>query len=65
MKQSDGTTSDAGDKFRDRLHSLIETSKKRQISSLETLTRIVTAVLSKQPYPNVFDLNEASFYANA
>ena len=64
-KISYGTTSDAGDKFRDRLHSLIETSKKRQISSLETLTRIVTAVISQQPYPNVFGLNETSFYANA
>ncbi|ELP5903205.1 transposase, partial [Vibrio vulnificus] len=64
-KISYGTTSDAGDKFRDRVHSLIETCKKRQKSSLETLTRIVTAVISLQPYPNVFDLNEASFYANA
>lgn len=64
-KISYGTTSDAGDKFRDRVHSLIETCKNRQKSSLETLTRIVTAVISQQPYPNVFDLNEASFYANA
>ncbi|ELP5902956.1 IS66 family transposase [Vibrio vulnificus] len=64
-KISYGTTSDAGDKSRDRVHSLIETCKKRQKSSLETLTRIVTAVISQQPYPNVFDLNEASFYANA
>jgi transposase len=63
-KISYGTTSDAGDKFRDRLHSLIETCKKRQISSFETLTRIVTSVISQQPYPNVFDLNETSFYAN-
>lgn len=64
-KISYGTTSDAGDKFRDRVHSLIETCKKRQISSLETLTRIVTALISLQPYPTVFDLNETSFYANA
>ncbi|ENM3764393.1 transposase [Vibrio cholerae] len=56
-----GTTSDAGDKFRNSAHSLIETCKKRQ----KSLTRIVTAVISQQPYPNVFDLNEASFYANA
>ena len=64
-KISYGTTSDAGDKFRDRLHSLIETCKKRQISSLEALTRIVTAVITQQEYPNVFDLDETSFYANA
>ena len=60
-KISYGTTSDAGDKFRDRLHSLIETCKKRQISSLETLTRIVTTVITKQLYTNVFELKYTSF----
>lgn len=43
-----GTTSDAGDKFRDRLHSRIETCEKRQISSLDILTRIVAVVITKQ-----------------
>ncbi|MGY5539909.1 IS66 family transposase, partial [Vibrio brasiliensis] len=63
-KISYGTTSDAGDKFRDRLHSLIETCKKRKISSLDTLSRIVNAVVRQQPYPNVLDLKHTSFYLN-
>lgn len=63
-KISYGTTSDVGDKFRDRLHSLIETCKKREISSLDTLSRIVNAVVRQQPYPNVFDLKHTSFYLN-
>lgn len=63
-KISYGTTSDAGDKFRDRLHSLIETCKKRKISSLDTLSRIANAVVRQQPYPNVFDLKHTSFYLN-
>ncbi len=64
QKISYGTTSNASTKFRDRLHSLIEARKKRLISSLKALTRIFTAMLSQQLYPNVFDLNETSFYAN-
>ncbi|CAH8222039.1 hypothetical protein VAE122_2980244 [Vibrio aestuarianus] len=63
-KISYGTTSDAGDKFRDRLHSLIKTCKKRKISSLDTLSRIVNAVVRQQPYPNVLALKQMSFYLN-
>ncbi|WP_254068220.1 IS66 family transposase [Vibrio aestuarianus] len=63
-KISYGTTSDAGGKFRDRLHSLIETCKKRKISSLDTLSRIVNAVVRQQPYPNVLALKQMSFYLN-
>ncbi len=55
-KISFGTTSDAGDKFRGRMHTLIETSKKRGLSSLSVLTEIVQAVTARQPYPNVLDL---------
>lgn len=55
-KISYGTTSDAGDKFRDRVHTVIETCKKRGQSSFEVLNEITSAVTSKQPYPNVFNL---------
>lgn len=55
-KISYGTTSDAGDKFRDRIHSLVETCKKRSLSTFSVLTEIVQAVTVRQPYPNVFKL---------
>lgn len=55
-KISYGTTSDAGDKFRDRLHSVVETCKKRSLSTFAVITEIVQAVTSRQPYPNVFNL---------
>ena len=54
-----GTSSDRGDKFRSRVLSVIETSKKRQLSALEVLCRIVTAVMTGQPYPDVFNLTSA------
>ncbi|NMS37326.1 IS66 family transposase, partial [Vibrio parahaemolyticus] len=55
-KISFGTTSDAGDKFRGRMHTLVETCKKRGLSSLSVLTEIVQAVTTRQPYPNVLGL---------
>ncbi|MEB5529296.1 IS66 family transposase [Vibrio cholerae] len=55
-KISFGTTSDAGDKFRGRMHTLVETCKKRGLSSLSVLTEIVQAVTARQPYPNVLGL---------
>jgi hypothetical protein len=39
--------------------SVIETCKKRQLSALEVLCRIVTAVMTGQPYPDVFNLTSA------
>ncbi|WP_338419013.1 IS66 family transposase [Vibrio zhugei] len=55
-KISYGTTSDAGDKFRGRIHSLVETCKKRGLSTYAVLSEIVQAVTARQPYPNVFNL---------
>ncbi|WP_332406005.1 IS66 family transposase, partial [Vibrio metschnikovii] len=55
-KISFGTTSDAGDKFRSRIHTLIETCKKRGLSAMSVLSEIITSVVEKKPYPNVFDL---------
>ncbi|EMD77814.1 transposase [Vibrio diabolicus E0666] len=55
-KISFGTTSDAGDKFRSRIHTLIETCKKRGLSAMSVLSEIITAVVAKRPYPNIFDL---------
>ncbi len=42
-----------------RALTVIETSKKRQLSALEVLCRIVTAVMTGQPYPDVFNLTSA------
>ncbi|UTZ39691.1 transposase [Vibrio campbellii] len=47
-KTSFGTTSDAGNKFRSRIHTLIETCKKRGLSAI--------LVIEEKPYPNVFEL---------
>ncbi|WP_373408341.1 IS66 family transposase [Vibrio hyugaensis] len=55
-KISFGTTSAAGDKFRGRMHSLIETCNKRGMPTFSALTEIVQAVTARQPYPNVFNL---------
>jgi transposase len=55
-KISYGTTSDAGDKFRDRIHSLVETFKKRVLSTYGVFSEIVQAVTARQPDPNVFNL---------
>ncbi|CCO49767.1 IS22-1 protein [Vibrio nigripulchritudo SOn1] len=55
-KISFGTTSDAGDKFRSRIHTLVETCKKRGVSTMSVLTDIVQAVTQRKPYPNVFQL---------
>lgn len=55
-KISFGTTSDAGDKFRSRIHTLIETCKKRRLSAMSVLADIITSVVEKKPYPNVFNL---------
>ncbi len=42
-----GTTSDAGDKFRSRIHTLIETCKKRGLSAMSVLSEIITSVVEK------------------
>ncbi len=55
-KISYGTTSDAGDKFRSRIHTLIETCKKRELSTMSVLAEIITSVVHRQPYPNVLAL---------
>ncbi|HGF7531805.1 MULTISPECIES: IS66 family transposase [Vibrio] len=55
-KISFGTTSDAGEKFRSRIHTLVETCKKRGVSTMSVLTDIVRAVTQRKPYPNVFQL---------
>lgn len=55
-KISYGTTSDAGDKFRGRIHSLIETCKKRGLSTMSVLAEVVTAVVRREAYPDVFNL---------
>ncbi|MEZ9946497.1 IS66 family transposase [Vibrio breoganii] len=55
-KISFGTTSDAGDKFRGRMHSLVETCNKQGMSILSALTEIVQAVTLRQSYPNIFSL---------
>ena len=51
-----GTSSDRGDKFRSRVLSVIETCKKRGLSALEVITEHVTAVITKQTYPDVFGI---------
>ncbi|XNJ86528.1 transposase [Vibrio cyclitrophicus] len=51
-----GTTSDAGDKFRSRIHTLIETCKKHGLSAMLVLSEIITSVVEKKPNPNVFNL---------
>lgn len=43
-KISFGITSDAGDKFRGRMDTLVETYKKRGLSSLSVLTEIVQSL---------------------
>lgn len=55
-KISFSITSDAGDKFRGRMHTLVETCKKRGLSSLSVLTEIVQAVTTRQLCPNVLGL---------
>ena len=51
-----GTSSDRGEKFRSRLLSVVETCKKRRLSPLAVVSQIATAVVAKQPYPDVFNL---------
>lgn len=51
-----GTSSDRGDKFRSRVLSVVETCKKRRLSPLDVIAEIVSAVIGKQPYPDVFGL---------
>lgn len=51
-----GTSSDRGDKFRSRVFSVVETCKKRGLSPFAVLKQIVTAVTTRQPYPDAFGL---------
>ena len=55
-KISYGTSSDRGDKFRSRILSLVETCKKRDLSPLAVLAKIINAVITKGSYPDVFGL---------
>ncbi|MDO6528230.1 hypothetical protein Q4519_21455, partial [Motilimonas sp. 1_MG-2023] len=53
-----------GEQFRGRILSFIETCKKRGMACYSTLSQIVDAVISKQPYPDVFDLmDERQYFA--
>lgn len=55
-KNSFGTNSDVGDKFRSRIHTVIETCKKRGLSAMRVVAEVVTSVIEKKTYPNVFAL---------
>lgn len=54
-----GTSSDRGEKFRSRLLSVVETCKKRKLSPITVLSKIITAVVGKCDYPDVFELTSA------
>ncbi len=51
-----GTRSDRGEKFRSRLLSMIETCKKRKLSSIIVISAIIMAVVGKKDYPDVFGI---------
>ncbi|KEY58983.1 transposase IS66 family protein [Serratia sp. DD3] len=55
-KISYGTQSDRGETFRSLMLLVVETCKKRRLSAFQVISDIVTAVLAKQPYPEVFNL---------
>lgn len=59
-KISYGTQSDRGEKFRSRILSVVETCKKRGLSAFQVVSDIVSAVLAKHPYPDVFSLTKES-----
>jgi len=52
-----GTSSDRGEKFRSRLLSVVETCKKRKLSPITVISKIITAVVGKCDYPDVFELS--------
>ncbi|ENM5760120.1 IS66 family transposase [Vibrio mimicus] len=54
-----GTSSHRGEQFRSRVLSVVETCKKRGLSALDTISNIVTAVVRKQAYPDVFGLTSS------
>ena len=54
-----GTSSDRGEKFRSRILSVVETCKKRKLSPITVLSKIITAVVGKCDYPDVFELTSA------
>lgn len=51
-----GTNSHRGEQFRSRVLSVVETCNKRGISALDVIRDIMTAVIRKQAYPDVFGL---------
>jgi transposase len=51
-----GTSSDRGEKFRSRVLSVVETCKKRKLSPITVISQIITAVIGKNEYPDVFGL---------
>jgi hypothetical protein len=55
-KGSFGVWSHRGELFRQRILSLVETCRLRGISAFPVLHRIVTAVMIRQPYPDVLSL---------
>lgn len=54
-----GTSSDRGEKFRSRVLSVVETSKKRGMSAIDVISKVATAVMSGGAYPDVFNLASA------
>ncbi len=49
-----GTRSDRGEKFRSRLLSVVETCKKHKLSPITVISAIITTVVGKKDYPDVF-----------
>ncbi len=54
-----GTGSDRGEKFHSRLLCVVETCKKRKLSPITVISAIITAVVGKKDYPDVFGLMSA------
>lgn len=55
-KISFGINLHRGEQFRSRVLSVVETCKKRGLSALDVISDIVTAIIRKQAYPDVFGL---------
>ena len=51
-----GLVNSYGEKFRSRVLSVVETCKKRKLSPITVISQIITAVIGKNEYPDVFGL---------
>ncbi|PCS21840.1 hypothetical protein BTN49_2526 [Candidatus Enterovibrio escicola] len=51
-----GTSSHLGEQFRSRVLSVMEACKKRGLSGLNVISDVVSSVIRKQSYPDVFNL---------